>query len=302
MRRVVIIPLWGLFFLFGYAGAENLIKNPGFEEINGFWTDSSATVGGSALINDSTYFHSGKYSGMTDATNGDTGFPIASLSQSLANVEISELNQKNNLHWWYKISDRATEVGPSFFVRILGADVAKKRCDLLYYWYNAPNAELPWDTTYYIGEELYTLKFLSAGSFDDTTGWNYEERNFYDDWTGRGFPATAVLREISLFSEGWIDPVSEIHYGQRVQWDDFWLGEPVSIEEKVGDTARDFRVWPKITKWFVNYRSEKPVSTYDSNGRLLERKEKGTGTIFLKGSGIYFFKSANKIEKIILIR
>jgi len=269
--------------LFSNTAAKNIIKNPGFEKIDASWTTATSS-NGVAIINYNINPHSGNFCGYTKSWgSGDS--TSASLIQELAPIQASDLNQKNNLAWWWKVGFPYLpgEQWPYYF----HVKISSLRGKNLYYGYVNSVFMLPPDTD--------VNKYILVTNVHDTTDWTLTVRSFYQDWTSKGLSSTDSINKIELYSYGEFG-----FWGQYVQWDDLYLGgESSNVEEKVQYKPSDFEIWPKISNGSVHYQSDNPFSVFDAAGRQLFRRE-GAGALSLPGAGVYFFKQTDRTIKIVV--
>jgi hypothetical protein len=195
------------FFVPAVHAANNVTVNPGFESSDTWIAHYSSFMGSYAKVQDSTYKHTGTYSGLTQTTAPKQEFCSASLYQSL--------------------------------------DIYANSTGLFYYWIrkgnSAPNGYYYGEVCIYISGG-YTLSYYHGfdGSSPPPDGSNYKyinvgdtpsgswvqiSRNLTSDLVGKFGSSilTQHIAGITLYSEGYKDLETYYAYGQRINWDDLWM-------------------------------------------------------------------------------
>jgi hypothetical protein len=296
MKSTFITQLVAAFIFSALAVGKNLIKNPGFEEIGFMWVENSVG-GGFVENNDPRFNHSGRYSGCTNTEFPTEEDAYASLWNIFNPTLVSDLNQKNNLRWWWRVSLPARNGLYSFYLKISSLEERS-----LYYWFTpSEGVEFPEDT---LNEKFYLIFTPS----DTTTEWTQTIRSFYDDWAGKGFPTSDCVAYITLFSKGQLLVEPYITFrGQFVNWDDLYLGdESYGIEEETSQVIDKIEIQNLLTRAVIKYNfpTKGKIAIYNLSGQRVKSYQlEGKGeTYFQDKAGIYFTKSGNETKKIILVK
>jgi hypothetical protein len=284
MKNKLAIVCAAVFLFLSPLVAENIIQNPGFEELR-HWL-----YGGGAWPQDSSDSHSGKYSGMTNALLDRSDSELIQFSYFTL---LSGFNHENSFSFWFKVGKKCEDGICDFSVEISGVKGA------IFYFFK--NSILPNPKDFDIGG--FKFRYLTF-DVDDALSWGWVNvsRNFYQDWIARGLSPNDTIGQILLRSYGAKVTIDDSTYllGEKVNWDDICLDASVGIEENFAQPT-SFKIWPEMTSGIVNYQSEKLFSVFDAAGRQLFTRQ-GKGQLLLPKAGVYFFKQDNSISKVVVTR
>ena len=191
-------------------GAVNLILNPGFEN-SGTWI-TTAIQGGTAIVRDSSWKHTGTYSGLTDSTgvNKHAEYIEVALSQTLTLTEISKVvNQAGSLSGHIHYGGAADDGTTTVELRI----VASNGQVLSYYWGTQSQFQ---DTP--------TIKYYYMGTVSSIGSSFAFSQNLNQDWLAKWSTGeTTQIDSIQLVSNGYSPSTGNDKYGQIINWDDLQL-------------------------------------------------------------------------------
>jgi hypothetical protein len=295
MKNLLAILIGAAFLFSAPVAAKNIIKNPGFEEINKDWYSEDIN-GAISTVNDSTEKYSGHYSGTTNAIADSFDYSSARLSQELFPTKVSDLNQEKNLQWWYKVISVFDAFNSEAFYITLSSSEGRH----IHYSYLDYNNKsfLPSSTQ----QEKYIV-FLTTKF--EPTDWKVEVRDFYEDWVEYPpeFPPSDHICKIMLTDYASFDLLDESSL--KIAWDDIVLGDGTGIEEKISENNK-IQIHNLFDKVVIkNFGSEsKNINIYDTSGRVVKKYclQSNEEIYFRDKAGIYFLKTKDEVKKIILIK
>jgi hypothetical protein len=198
-----------------YADTDNIVQNPGFESSTVWEAHYSSFLGSYAKVQDSTYKHSGSYSGLTKTTAPKQEYCAASLYQDL-NVPVQNLS---TFYYWIRKGNSAPSgyLDGKLCIHLTGG------YKLHYYHGFARGSSPPPDGA--------KCKYINVGDPKQNL-WIRISRNLFTDLIDKfgGSIFNQNISGIELFSFGEKDLQTHEQYGQIVNWDDIFMeSEPVSF-------------------------------------------------------------------------
>jgi len=190
-----------------YASSTNAIQNSGFELSTSWEARYSSFLGGYAKVRDSSYKHTGSYSGLTHTLYPKQEYCSASLYQSL-NVPVQNLS---TFYYWIRKGESAVS-GYYHGQACIHLSGGYK----LYYYHGFDWSSPPSDGT--------TYKYINAGN-PKTNFWIQISRNLCTDLVNK-FGSSVLARTVTgieLYSHGSKDLITQEMFGQRVNWDDVFV-------------------------------------------------------------------------------
>ena len=189
------------------ATSTNALQNPGFETGASWGTRYSTLAGTYAQVQNSTYMHSGNYSGLTRTTTPKQEVCSASLYQTL-NVSVRSLD---SFYYWIRKGSSAQN---GYYEG--QATLYLSGGYILTYYHGFDGSNPPADSS--------THKYINAGNPTQNT-WTQVSRNLLNDLTNKfGFSIlNKTVAEIDLTSCGSKDLETYYCYGQNVNWDDTYM-------------------------------------------------------------------------------